>query len=121
MTVDFESLTVKTGLTPLANVTPHAMPHEALRNGLLCWPNTRVRERPWILLKTGRVKGVGCTDHGAPVEVSQSSVDDPMSTSLSTRPVVAVRYEAISSELTWSLARRSKLMQSLQEDLWLES
>ncbi|GFO11317.1 hypothetical protein PoB_003782200 [Plakobranchus ocellatus] len=87
------------------------MPQEMLQNGLLCGPNTIVRET-MDLVETGRVQGVGNTGLGVPMEVSQSSVDDPMSTSLSTRPVVTVRYEAISSKLTWFLARPSKLMQS---------
>ncbi|GFO24402.1 hypothetical protein PoB_005090700 [Plakobranchus ocellatus] len=64
------------------------------------------------LVENCRVQGVGSTGCGAPMEMSQSSADDPMSTSLSMRPVVAVRYEAISSKVTRSLARRSKLMQS---------
>ncbi|GFO14862.1 hypothetical protein PoB_004136700 [Plakobranchus ocellatus] len=111
VTVDFGNLTVRTCLTPQADVTPHAMPQELLRYGLLCKPNIRVRETMDLVgnwSSPRRRKHWLWSPHGS----LQSSVDDPMSTSLSMRPVVAVRYKAISSELTWSLARQSKLIQS---------
>ncbi|GFS18574.1 hypothetical protein ElyMa_005009500 [Elysia marginata] len=44
MMMYFGSLTVLTFLTPLADVTPHAMQHEAFRNGILRGPNNRVTE-----------------------------------------------------------------------------
>ena len=58
-------------------------------------------ESPWILSNTVRVQEVGSTGLGGPMEVSQSSFEEPILISWTgSRPVVAVRYDAIPSDFS---------------------